>query len=97
MKSNKSVTWTENTIFRERCSNDQAHTGLSGSINIPPGRWRCRCGFEQLFCTSGCLKRAFKCRKNQCAIKHHEFSSYHKIRTVQLYKKHTSEPESRTV
>ena len=40
MKSNKSVTWTENTIFRERCANNRAHAGPFGSFNIPPGRWQ---------------------------------------------------------
>ena len=90
MKSNKSVTWTENTIFRERCANNRAHAGPFGSFNIPPGRWQCTCGFELLFCTPGCLKRAFKSRSNRCAIAHREFEHHHKIRTVQLYKKHSN-------
>lgn len=39
------------------------------------------------------IKRSLKSRSNPCSITHREFTYRHKIRAVELYKKHASDPE----
>lgn len=65
----KKVTWSESVKYNVRCSNN---VHLYDTVK-PVGRHKCKCGYPELFCTIGCLKRSSSLKSEDHFLHHSKF------------------------